>query len=139
MALAKDMEFRLSHDQIIAVFTQGEIQPYSVTRVEDGLLGLLSRYERRRLTFNGTLSQIPIVPVGLDYDLRGRGLVLSQFADTLADMVLFFPRWTVPALGSRITVRIGRPHYSGGRSSENVTGEVMKEAAALSHVPYRFS
>ena len=44
--LARDVDDRLNRSLNVAAFAQGEYQPYSVNTIEDGLLGLLARYER---------------------------------------------------------------------------------------------
>lgn len=136
VALARDVEKRLDDRLIIAAFTQGEYQPQSVDTIEDGLIALLKRYEGRHFKQSGQKFRIPIVPVGLEYDLNKKGLVHSRFARRLADYVPLIPRWTVPAIGSKITVRFGTPHYLDDQEPEELTRTVMREAAALSNIPY---
>ncbi len=137
LALARDVEHRLSRNQIVAAFTQGEYQPNSVDTIEDGLLGLLHRHETRHLRKTGQEIRVPIVPVGLEYDHHGNGMVFSNFGRNLANVVPFLPHWIVPALGSSVTVRFGEPQYFDGRTPSEVAQEVMREAAALSNIPYR--
>lgn len=137
LTLARDVEQRLDHRMIVAAFTQGEYQPHSVDSIEDGLVGLLKRYERRFYRDSGQELRIPIVPVGLDYDLNDSGLVFSNFGKRLADRLPLFPRWTVPACGSNITVRFGDPQYLDDRDPADVTESVMQQAAELSNIPYK--
>jgi len=136
LALANDVEDRLDRRVIVAAFTQGEYQPDSVDAVEDSLVGLLRRYEVRHLKQRGHELRIPVVPVGIEYDLDGMGLVLSGFAKFLATYVPYFPHWTVPAMGTRITLRFGEPQYFDGRDASAVTDSVMRESARLSRIPY---
>ena len=137
VALARDVERRLDSGKIVAVFTQGEYQPDSVDSFEDGALGLLERYDKHIEKETGRRLQTQVVPVGLEYDYAGRGLVQSDFADRLATYLPGFPRWHVPALGSTITVRFGEPHYLDDQSALQLTHDVMKDAAELSNIPFR--
>jgi 1-acyl-sn-glycerol-3-phosphate acyltransferase len=136
VALAKDVEDRLDRRLITAVFTQGEYQYSSVKSVEDGLLGLLKRYEVRHLKQKGHELRIPIVPVGIEYDRRGKGLEQSAVGKWISKWIPFTPNWTIPAVRTKITVRFGTPHYFEGQSSRALTEVVMREAAALSNIPY---
>jgi 1-acyl-sn-glycerol-3-phosphate acyltransferase len=136
VALARDVEDRLDRRLIVAAFTQGEYQPFSVESVEDSLIGLLRRYEVKRLREKGHELRIPIVPVGIEYSHDGRGLELSSFVRWLASHVPYFPTWVIPAIGTHITVRFGEPRYFDGRTAAEVTDLVMREAAALSKIPY---
>lgn len=136
IALARAFEQRLDHRLIVAAFTQGKYQPHSVDSIEDGLIGLLRRYEVRLERQSGHGFKIPIVPVGIEYDYEGRGLEYARTADVLAKYIPYFPRWTSPALGSKITVRFGEPHYFGELSTEDLTRTVMREAARLSNIPF---
>ncbi len=136
VALARDVELRLDQRLIVAAFTQGQYQPFSVDSIEDGLPGLLQRYESRYLKRHGEQLRIPIVPVGLEYDYHDRGLEFSKTGERLARFIPYFPRWTVPAFGSRITVRFGEPEYFDDRSPQEVTASVMRKAAELSNIPF---
>jgi len=120
----------------VAAFTQGEYQPYSVESVEDSLIGLLRRYEARHQREKGHELRIPIVPVGIEYSHDGRGLEMASFVTWLTNHIPFFPKWTLPAVGSKIIVRFGEPHYFDGRSAAALTDLVMREAAELSKIPY---
>ncbi|MDA1280473.1 MAG: hypothetical protein O3B95_10635 [Chloroflexi bacterium] len=135
--LARDVDDRLDRRLIVAAFTQGEYQPDSVNTVEDGLLGLLRRYERRHQSQKTHELRIPVVPVGIAYDYHGQGLKFSRSIRWLADHVPLFPNWSVPALSSSITVRFGEPHYFDGRSAGELTEVVMRKAAELSGIPYK--
>ena len=137
VALAKDFEDRLDRRLITAVFTQGEYQYDSVESIEDGLIGLLKRYESRHLKQKGHELRIPIVPVGIEYDRKGKGLERSAVGKWVSKWIPFTPNWTIPALRTRITVRFGSPHYFEGQSAHEMAAEVMKEAAELSRIPYR--
>lgn len=136
VTLARDVEDRLDRRLIVAAFTQGEYQPYAVESVEHSLIGLLRRYENRTLRDKGHDLRIPIVPVGIEYCHDGRGLELSGFVQWLSKRIPFFPNWTVPAVGSKITVRFGEPRYFEGRTPEEMTDLVMRDAARLGDVPY---
>lgn len=137
LALSRDVERRLDSKKIVAVFTQGKYEANSVDSYEDGILGLLRRYETRARKRVGTFLRIPIVPVGLEYDYCGKGLVQSRFADRLARFLPALPRWQVPALGSRITVRFGEAQYLGDQTTAELAASLMRDAAALSNIPYR--
>ncbi len=137
VVLTRAVEQRLSEDLIVAVFTQGKYQPQAVDSIEDGLVGMLQRYETRYERQNGTKVQVPIVPVGIEYDFEGTGLQFAKTADRLARVIPMFPRWTVPSFGSNVTVRFGSPEYIDGRSPEAVTHSVMHKAAELSNIPFK--
>ena len=134
--LARDVDDRLDRRFVVAAFTQGEYQPHSVDTLEDGLLGLLSRYERRHRIQKGHDLHIPIVPVGITYDHNGQGLTFSRTFRWLADHVPLFPAWSIPTIKSKIVVTFGQPHYFDGRNSVQLTEVVMRSAAELSGMPY---
>ena len=136
VALAKDVEDRLNRRLITAVFTQGEYQYDSVTSIEDGLVGLLERYEVRHLKQKGHELRIPIIPVGIEYDRKGKGLEQSAVGKWISKWIPFAPNWTIPAVRTKIIVRFGTPHYFEGQSPREMTEIVMKEAAILSNIPY---
>ena len=136
VALAHDVDDRLDRRLIVAAFTQGQYQPDSVESVEDGLIGLLRRYEVRHLKLKGHELRIPIVPVGIEYNANGNGLRLSKFSGWLESNLPKFPGWSVPAAKSEIVVRFGEPLYFDGRSPRELTETVMREAACLSNIPY---
>lgn len=135
--LANDVEKRFDSRLIITAFTQGEYQYDSVDSVEEGLIGLLKRYQDRRLKQKGHELRIPIVPVGIEYDRKGRGLEQSAVGRWIEKWIPFTPNWTIPALRTRITVRFGTPHYFDGETPREMTEIVMKEAAELSDIPYK--
>jgi hypothetical protein len=110
--LAKDVEDRLDRRLITAAFTQGEYQYDSVDSVEEGLIGLLKRYQDRHLKQKGHELRIPIVPVGIEYDRKGRGLEQSNVGRWIEKWIPFTPNWTIPALRTRITVKFGTPTTS---------------------------
>ncbi|WFG40588.1 hypothetical protein GKO48_13585 [Candidatus Lucifugimonas marina] len=136
VALAKDVEDRLDRRLITAAFTQGEYQFDSVESVEEGLIGLLKRYEAKHLKQKGQELKIPIVPVGIEYNRGGRGLEQSAVGKWIEKWIPFTPNWTIPAFRTRITVRFGKAHYFEGQTARELTEEVMKEAADLSRIPY---
>jgi hypothetical protein len=136
LALARDVDDRLDRRLIVAAFTQGEYQPDSVQSVEEGLIGLLRRYERREQREKGHDLRIPIVPVGIEYVHGNRGLVLSRPIGWLMKHIPYFPKWVVPAFGSEIVVRFGELQYFDDRSAREITEVVMKDAAKLSGIPY---
>ena len=136
VVLAKDVEDRLDRRLITAAFTQGEYQYDSVESIEEGLIGLLKRYEFRHLKQKGHELRVPIVPVGIEYNRRGKGLEQSAVGKWLSKWIPFTPNWTIPALRTRITVRFGTAHYFEGQSARELTEEVMKEAAALSGIEF---
>jgi len=136
LQLAKDVEDRLDRRLITAAFTQGEYQYDSVESVEDGLIGLLHRYETRHFRQKGHSLRIPIVPVGIEYDRKGRGLEQSAVGKWVTKWIPFTPNWTIPALRTHITVRFGTPLYFEGRTPRDMTDLVMREAAKLSNMPY---
>ena len=135
--LAKDVEDRLDRRLITAVFTQGEYQYDAVDTVEDGLIGLLKRYESRHLKQKGHELKIPIVPVGIEYDQKGRGLEQSAVGKWITKWIPFTPNWTIPSFRTRITVRFGTPIYFDGQTPREMTELVMTEAAELSKIPYK--
>jgi hypothetical protein len=134
--LAKDVEDRLDRRLITAAFTQGEYQFDTVESIEEGLIGLLKRYETRHLKQKGHELRIPIVPVGIEYNRGGRGLQQSTVGRWIEKWIPFTPNWTIPALRTRITVRYGKAHYFEGQTPRDLAEEVMKEAAELSRIPY---
>lgn len=136
VALAHDVEDRLDRRLIVAAFTQGEFQPHSVESVEEGLIGLLRRYEIRHEKEKGHELRIPIVPVGIEYEKNRNGFEQSGAMRWMSRHVGQFPNWTVPAIGSKVVVRFGQPHYFDGRSACQLTDIVMREAASLSDIPY---
>ena len=136
VVLAKDVEDRLDRRLITAAFTQGEYQYDSVESIEEGLIGLLKRYESRHLKQKGHELRVPIVPVGIEYNRRGKGLEQSAVGKWLSKWIPFTPNWTIPALRTRITVRFGTAHYFEGQSARELAEEVMKEAAALSGIEF---
>jgi hypothetical protein len=136
VALAHDVEDKLDRRLIVAAFTQGEFQPHSVESVEDGLIGLLRRYETRYEKEKGHELRIPIVPVGIEYEKDANGFERSRALQWLSGHVPQFPDWTVPAIGSKVVVRFGEAHYFDGRSPRELTEVVMREAADLSDIPY---
>ena len=136
VALAKDVEDRIDRRLITAVFTQGEYQYDSVTSIEYGLIGLLERYETRHLMRKGHELRIPIVPVGIEYERKGKGLEQSTVGKWISKWIPFTPNWTIPAARTKIIVRFGSPHYFEGQSPREMTEVVMKEAAVLSNIPY---
>lgn len=137
VVLTREVEQRLASNLVVAVFTQGRYQPHAVESIEDGLLGMLQRYEARYKRAHGEYRPIPIVPVGIEYDFKGQGLQFAKTADRLARFIPQFPRWTVPAFGSTVTVRFGEPEFLDGRSPQKVTANVMRRAAELSNIPFR--
>ena len=136
VVLAKDVEDRLDRRLITAAFTQGEYQFESVESIEEGLIGLLKRYETRHLKQKGHELKIPIVPVGIEYNRKGDGLEQSAVGRWLSKWIPFTPNWTIPAFRTRITVRYGSPHYFEGQTVRELAEEVMKDAAELSRIPY---
>lgn len=134
--LTRAVEGRLQQNLIVAAFTQGSYQTQAVDSVEDGVLGMLQRYEARYERQTGEKISIPIVPVGIEYDYRDRGLTFARTADRLANLIPLFPRWTVPSFGSTVTVRFGEPEFIDGRTPEAATKSVMRRAAELSNIPY---
>jgi len=136
VVLAKDVDDRLDRRLITAAFTQGEYQYDSVESIEEGLIGLLKRYESRHLKQKGHELRIPIVPVGIEYNRSGKGLEQSAVGKWLLKWIPFTPNWTIPALRTRITVRFGTAHYFEGQSARELAEEVMKEAAALSGIEF---
>lgn len=136
VALAHDVEDRLDRRLIVAAFTQGEYQTMSVESIEDGLVGLLRRYEVRNQQDKRHDIRIPVVPVGIYYDRKGQGFGLSKTIKWLTEHVPFFPRWVVPSFGTEIVVRFGELQYFEDRSAREVTDIVMREAARLSGIPY---
>lgn len=136
VALANDIEDRLDRRLIVAVFTQGEYQQDSVTSIEEGLVGLLQRYEKRHLAQKGHELRIPIVPVGIEYDRGGRGYERSTMFHWLFKYVPFTPNWTIPGFRTRVTVRFGSTHYFENLSARVLTEKIMEEAANLSGIPY---
>jgi hypothetical protein len=134
--LANDVEDRLDRRLITAVFTQGEYQYDSVNSIEEGLIGLLKRYESRHLKQKGHELKIPIVPVGIEYDRKGRGLEQSAVGKWITKWIPFTPNWTIPSFRTRITVRFGTPIYFESQNPRELTESVMKEAARLSNIPY---
>jgi hypothetical protein len=134
--LAKDVEDRLDRRLITAAFTQGEYQYDSIESIEEGLLGLLKRYEARHLKQKGHELRIPIVPIGIEYNRKGKGLEQSAVGKWISKWIPFTPNWTVPALRTKITVRIGKAHYFEDQTPRELTETVMKEAAELSNIPY---
>lgn len=136
VVLAKDVEDKLDRRLIVAAFTQGEFQYDAVNSVEEGLIGLLRRYEARHLRDKGHELKIPIVPVGIEYRHGKRGLVLSRSFGWMSRHVPFFPNWAIPAFGTQIIVRFGEPQYFDGRGAKVMTHIVMREAAKLSNIPF---
>ena len=136
VALARDVEDRLDRRLIVAAFTQGEYQYDSVDSIEDGLIGLLRRYDVRHLKKKGHEVRIPIVPVGIEYDRKGKGLKQSGVGKWMSKHVPLFPNWTIPGFRTKIVVRFGKPHYFDGQSPREMTELVMEEAARLSNIPY---
>ncbi len=104
--------------------------------IKDGLVGLLERYEVRHLKQKGHELRIPIVPVGIEYDRKGKGLEQSAVGKWISKWIPFAPNWTIPAVRTKIIVRFGTPHYFEGQSPREMTEIVMKEAAILSNIPY---
>ena len=137
VVLTRQVEQRLAYELVVAVFAQGQYQPHAVETIEDGILGMLQRYEARYQRIHGERKSIAIVPVGIEYDFEGQGLKFARTADRLAKLIPMFPRWTVPAFGSTVTVRFGEPQYLDSRSPQNVTADVMRQAAELSKIPFR--
>ena len=136
IVLAKDVEDRLDRRLITAAFTQGEYQYDSVTSIEEGLIGLLKRYETRHLKQKGHELKIPVVPVGIEYDRKGKGLEQSAVGKWITRWIPFTPNWTIPALRTKIIVRFGTPQYFENQTPRELTESVMKEAARLSNIPY---
>ncbi len=136
VVLAKDVEDRLDRRLITAAFTQGEYQYDSVESIEEGLIGLLKRYETRHLKQKGHELRIPIVPVGIEYNRKGKGLEQSAVGKWVSKWIPFTPNWTIPAFRTRITVRFGTAHYFEGQTARELAVEVMREAAELSGIPY---
>ena len=100
------------------------------------MFGLLKRYEARHLKQKGHELKIPIVPVGIEYDRKGKGLEQSAVGKWIARWIPFTPNWTIPALRTKIIVRFGTPHYFENQTPRELTATVMKEAARLSNIPY---
>ena len=136
IVIAKDVEDRLDRRLITAAFTQGEYQYDSVTSIEEGLIGLLKRYETRHLKQKGHELKIPVVPVGIEYDRKGKGLEQSAVGKWITRWIPFTPNWTIPALRTKIIVRFGTPQYFENQTPRELTESVMKEAARLSNIPY---
>jgi len=137
VTLARDVERRLDSGLILGIFVQGEYQPDSVETVEEGLVGLVKRYENRKTKLDASYHPTPIIPVGISYESPEGGLVQSKFANWLSKYVPLFPSWTAPARGTKITVRFGEPtHVANARPSE-LSNNLMREAAALSGIPFR--
>ncbi len=136
IVLAKDVEDRLDRRLITAAFTQGEYQYDSVKSIEEGLIGLLKRYETRHLKQKGHELKIPVVPVGIEYDRKGKGLEQSAVGKWITRWIPFTPNWTIPALRTKIIVRFGTPQYFENQTPRELTESVMKEAARLSNIPY---
>jgi hypothetical protein len=136
VVLAQDVEDKLDRRLIVAAFTQGEFQYDAVDSVEEGLIGLLRRYEARHLRDKGHELKIPIVPVGIEYQYGKKGLVLSRFFGWMIRHVPYFPNWAIPAFGSKIVVKFGEPQYFDGRGAKVLTHIVMREAARLSNIPF---
>ena len=136
IVLAKDVEDRLDRRLITAAFTQGEYQYDSVKSIEEGLIGLLKRYETRHLKQKGHELKIPVVPVGIEYDRKGKGLAQSAVGKWITRWIPFTPNWTIPALRTKIIVRFGTPQYFENQTPRELTESVMKEAARLSNIPY---
>ena len=136
IVLAKDVEDRLDRRLITAAFTQGEYQYDSVKSIEEGLIGLLKRYETRHLKQKGHELKIPVVPVGIEYDRKGKGLEQSAVGKWITRWIPFTPNWTIPALRTEIIVRFGTPQYFENQTPRELTESVMKEAARLSNIPY---
>ena len=136
IVLAKDVEDRLDRRLITAAFAQGEYQYDSVKSIEEGLFGLLKRYEARHLKQKGHELKIPVVPVGIEYDRKGKGLEQSAVGKWITRWIPFTPNWTIPALRTKIIVRFGTPQYFENQTPRELTESVMKEAARLSNIPY---
>jgi hypothetical protein len=136
VVLAHDVEDKLDRRLIVAAFTQGEFQFDAVDSVEEGLIGLLRRYEARHLRDKGHELKIPIVPVGIEYQHGQKGLALSRSFRWMTRHIPYFPNWAVPAFGSTIIVRFGEPHYFDGRGAKVMTHIVMRDAAELSNIPF---
>ena len=136
IVLAKDVEDRLDRRLITAAFTEGEYQYDSVKSIEEGLIGLLKRYETRHLKQKGHELKIPVVPVGIEYDRKGKGLEQSAVGKWITRWIPFTPNWTIPALRTKIIVRFGTPQYFENQTPRELTESVMKEAARLSNIPY---
>ncbi len=136
VVLTKAVGQKLSEDLIVAAFTQGRYQSHAVESIEEGIIGMVRRYASRHNKLTGQELRVQVIPVGIEYDFRGRGLVFSKTAERLARFIPLFPKWPVPAFGSKITVRFGEPHYSDDGSPVDVTRSVMQEAAALSNIPF---
>jgi hypothetical protein len=136
IVLAKDVGDRLDRRLITAAFTQGEYQYDSVKSIEEGLIGLLKRYETRHLKQKGHELKIPVVPVGIEYDRKGKGLEQSAVGKWITRWIPFTPNWTIPALRTKIIVRFGTPQYFENQTPRELTESVMKEAARLSNIPY---
>jgi 1-acyl-sn-glycerol-3-phosphate acyltransferase len=134
--LARDVDRRLDSRLILGIFVQGEYQPNSVETVEDGLIGLIKRYELRKVRIGNGREVIPIVPVGISYESPQGGLVQSKFALWLSKFVPLFPLWSVPARGTHITVHFGEPKFIGDTKTEELTSNLMQDAAVLSGIPF---
>ena len=139
VALAHDVEDKLDRRLIVAAFTQGEFQPHSVESVEDGLIGLLRRYETRYEKEKGHELRIPVVPVGIEYEKNSNGFEQAGALQWISRHVPQFPDWTVPAFGSKVVVRFGEAQYFDERSPRQLTEAVMREAANLSNIPYNIA
>jgi hypothetical protein len=136
LALAGDVDDRLDRRLIVAAFTQGEYQYDAVDSTEDGLIGLLRRYEKRYEKKHGQELRSPIVPVGIEYDRKGRGLQESRVYNWFSKWIPFTPNWTIPGFRTKVVVRFGATHYFDGRTPQELTEVVMREAAELSKIPY---
>jgi hypothetical protein len=136
VVLAKDVEDRLDRRLITGVFTQGEYQYDSVESIEEGLIGLLKRYESRHLVQKGHELRIPIVPVGIEYSRKDKGLEQSAVGKWVSKWIPFTPNWTIPALRTRVTTRFGSPHYFEGQTAREMAETVMRESAELSGIPF---
>ncbi|MCH8911718.1 MAG: hypothetical protein IH867_13405 [Chloroflexi bacterium] len=124
---------------IVGFFAQGEYQQDSVETIEPGLFGLLQRYSSRTAQPFRFGKEVTVVPVGLSYDCRGRGLAQSRFVDFLNKYVPLFPHWSVPARNTHVKVSFGAPRQFGGEDVGEFTARIMMEAARLSDIPYNVS
>jgi hypothetical protein len=139
VALTRDVDYRIDNGMIVGFFAQGEYQPDSVETIEPGLFGLLQRYSSRTAKPFRFGKEVTVVPVGLSYDCRGKGLAQSRFADFLSKYVPLFPHWSAPARNTHVTVSFGEPHQFGGEDVGDFTARIMIEAARLSDIPYNVS
>ena len=108
------------NDGIVVGFPQGNQQHSEVSKVNSGLVRLVEMYEKQ------TGRQISIVPTGVAYESPRGGLTLIRS-----------PMLRIPSFKTQITVNFGESQYLTNKTPEKLTEIVMRDAAALSNIPYR--